>query len=207
MKGKKDDKYFDWFDKMAEQCRLASLLLYDTLKKFEPNMLHSKMAQMHNIEHEADNERHALLRALARDFITPIDREDIIALADAIDNVTDSIEDVLMRIYMFNRITIRENALKMASIIVDCCEVLKKALFEFRNFKKSNKLHDFIVKVNNLEEQGDGLYTEAVRELYISGADYLEITSWGHIFNYLEKCCDTCEDVTEIMESIILKNS
>ena len=86
-----------------------------------------------------------MMKRLAREFITPIEREDIVSLADAIDNVTDTIEDVLLRIYMFNFTKMREDAVKMAAIIVQCCEALREAVVEFANFRKSQILHKLII--------------------------------------------------------------
>ena len=86
-------------------------------------------------------------------------------MADTIDNVTDTIEDVLMRLYMFNFTTLRADAVEMAAIIVQCCEALKKALEEFPNFRKSQVLHKMIVEINHLEEEGDRLFVQATRDL------------------------------------------
>ena len=128
-------------------------------------------------------------------------------LTDAIDNVTDAIEDVVMRMYMFNVRNIRERALKMTDIIVKCCNALKQALEEFHNFRKSKTLHQLIIEVNKLEEEGDKLFTDATRDLYVNCNDFKEISAWDIVFYYLEKCCDACEDVADAIENVIMKNS
>ena len=154
MSKKKDNNYFSKFVALVQYSCDAAILLNQIINNFNPEEMEAKMDEMHEIEHAGDKGRHAMMKRLAREFITPIEREDIVALADAIDNVTDTIEDVLLRIYMFNFQTMLEDALKMTIIIVECCEALK-AMVEFANFRKSQSLHKLIVEINRLEEEGD----------------------------------------------------
>jgi len=177
------------------------------MNNFKAEELPEKMKEMHDIEHSGDQARHVMIRKLAKEFITPIEREDIMALADAIDNVTDAIEDVVMRMYMYNITSIRPQAVKITEIIVKCCNSLKTALGEFINFRKSQNLHQFIIEVNQLEEEGDRLFTEATRDLYCNCNDFREVAAWDTTFHYLEKCCDACEDVADAIENVIMKNS
>lgn len=165
------------------------------------------MEEMHVIEHNADISKHDTMSELMRAFITPIEREDIILLIQEIDDVTDAIEDVLIRTYMFNVAAIREEALEFADVIVRCCEVLKDTLKEFRHFRKSDSIYENIVEINRLEEEGDALYTRAVRKLYLSSTDPIELSVWREIFDRMEKCCDACEHVANDVESVMLKNS
>ena len=129
------------------------------------------------------------------------------ALADAVDSVTDTIEDVVMRIYMYNVKHIYTYAKEMAAIIVKSCEALKIALTEFHNFRKSNTLHNLIVDVNGLEEEADALYLKAMRNLYTSSTDVMQVIAWDQTFDYLEMCCDACEEVANVIENIVMKNS
>jgi len=207
MARKKDSNYFATFVELVNYSCEAARLLYDIMNDYNPDELEEKMKLMHNIEHAGDVERHIMMKKLAKEFITPIEREDIIAMADAIDNVTDYIEDVLMRMYMFNIRTIREDALTMAGIIVRCCESLREALREFHNFRKSPTLHNLIVEINRMEEEGDELFVKATRKLYVSGKDPIEVYGWGRTLHYMEICFDACEDAANIIESIVMKNS
>lgn len=204
---KKEDGYFGTFVELVNYSCQAANLLNEIMHNFNPDELEEKMKLMHNIEHAGDVERHIMMKKLAKEFITPIEREDIVAMADAIDNVTDNIEDVLMRMYMFNVKTMREDALRMAEIIVKCCEALKEALQEFHNFRKSQTLHGLIVEINRMEEEGDELFTKATRNLYVNGKDPLEVYGWGRTLHYMEICCDACEDVADVIESVMMKNS
>jgi len=204
---KKDDNYFSTFVELVNYSCEAANLLSDIMHNFNPDELEEKMKQMHNIEHAGDVERHIMMKKLAKEFITPIEREDIVAMADAIDNVTDNVEDVLMRMYMFNIRSIQEEALKMADIIVKCCEALREALHEFHNFRKSQTLHGLIVEINRMEEEGDELFMRATRSIFTSGKDPLEVYGWGRTLHYMEICCDACEDVADVIESVMMKNS
>ncbi len=162
---------------------------------------------MHNIEHTADIAKHDLLARLVKEFLPPIEREDIISLSQKIDDVTDAIEDVLLCIDMFNVQTIRPEILKFTDTIVDCCKSMDTALVEFQSFKKSKKLHAEIVEINRLEEEGDALYVNGVRNLYKTVKDPVELMVWTEVYRRLEKCCDACEDVANDIESIVMKNS
>jgi predicted phosphate transport protein (TIGR00153 family) len=207
MARKKGETYFDTFVELVGYSCKAAELLKEILNDFDSEMLPQKMKEMHEIEHSGDEARHRMIRRLAKEFITPIEREDIMAMADSIDTVTDTIEDVLMRMYMYNISQVTEHALKMTDVIVKCCNTLKTALNEFNNFRKSTKLHELVVEVNRLEEEGDVLFMEATRKLYVECKDYRELAAWDTTYHYLEKCCDSCEDVANAIESVIMKNS
>lgn len=202
----KNNYYYDKFVDLVQFGCDAAHYLHDTLQNYNADALPEKMKEIHHIEHTADTEKHEMMKKLVREFITPIEREDIIELAQEIDGVTDTIEDVLMRFYMFRVSTPRKEALAFSAVIVQCCDALKKAMQELHNFRKSATIHDCIVEVNKLEEDGDKLYMEAVHTLYES-KDALEIMTWVEMFDRFEKCCDACEHVANTIESIIMKNS
>ncbi|MGI6728556.1 MAG: DUF47 domain-containing protein [Anaerovoracaceae bacterium] len=204
---RRDEYYYNTFVNLVDHSCQAARLLIDTMTDYHPEDLIKKMDEMHQIEHDCDLEKHAMMKKLAKEFITPIEREDIMLMAHQIDDVTDCIEDVLMRMYMFNITVIRQDALEMAYIVEKCCSALKHALEEFHNFRKSKTIHALIIEVNCLEEEGDKLYTEATRRLYVSDMHPVAIGAWTHVFHILEKCCDACEDVSDVIESVIMKNT
>ncbi len=207
MARKKDEYYYDTFVELVEYSCKAADLLNNIMNNFNAGQLLNKVKEMHDIEHAADEARHVMTKKLLKEFITPIDREDIMGLANSIDNLTDAIEDVVLRMYMYNITSIRPYALKMTSIIVKCCNSLKVAMTEFHNFRKSKTLHELIIDVNKLEEDGDKLYAEAMRDLYVNCNDFKEVSAWESTFHFLEKCCDACEDVSNAIEGVIMKNS
>lgn len=207
MARKNEYDYFDSFVKLSEYCCEAAKMLDEILINFNADTLEEKMKKMHSIEHAADIQGHEITRRLAKEFITPIEREDIVVLVHEIDDITDTIEDVLLHMYMYNVREIRNDALRFSKLILQSCEELKSAFEEFKNFRKSRDLHDKIVRINKLEEDGDNLYTEVVRKLHMTSSNAIEIMTWTIAFNRLEKCCDACEEAANIIESVIMKNS
>lgn len=204
---KRENDYFKTFVKLVDYSCTASKLLHDILTDYSTDSLEERMEQMHNVEHSADYEKHEMMKKLVKEFITPIEREDIILLSQEIDDVTDAIEDVLIRLYMYNVKTIRNDALEFSSVILKCCDALKVCMEEFYNFNKSTIIHELIVKVNGYEEDADKLYNQAVRNLFIENPESTEIVVWKEIYERLEKCCDACEHVANVVESIIMKNT
>lgn len=207
MKKKNEYSYFDTFVHLVDYSVQAAELLNKALTDFEPSQMESLMKKMHEIEHTGDNGKHELMNRLVREFITPIEREDIMGIVQEIDQVTDQIEDVLMRMYMFNVQEMRPEAMEFTKVIVSCCEALKKAMEDFHNFRKSTEVKKNIIEINRLEEVGDAFYTKAVRNLYVTSKDSIEIMVWTELFEQFEKCCDACEDVANLMESVIMKNT
>jgi predicted phosphate transport protein (TIGR00153 family) len=207
MKNSKDFNYFKAFVDLSTYSLKAAELLSTTLHKFDRNEIQEKSKEMHSIEHSGDLERHEIMNRLVKEFLPPIEREDIISLADNVDDVIDSIEDVLIGIDIFNVQAIRPEIVKFTELIMDCCKSMNSALTEFESFKRSKTLHNAIIEVNRLEEVGDQLYINGVRELYQSTKDPVELSVWTEIYRRLEKCCDSCEEVANDIENIVMKNS
>ena len=207
MSKKQDSFYFENFITCSEYACQAAHMLEDAMRHFEPGSLKQRIDEIHKVEHSADGKKHEMLNVLARAFITPIEREDIILLSQSIDEITDKIEDVLMRIYCNNVQTIRPEALDMAEVVIRCCEEVRALMNDFSDFKRSKTLHDHIVRINTLEEEADKLFIEGMYNLHDSCKDPLEVITWREIYIYLEKCVDTCEHVADVVESVVMKNS
>lgn len=207
MANKKGNDYFEMLSELVDYSCSAANLLHDTLLNFDVNEIENKIKEMHDIEHTADVKKHNMMDKLVKEFITPIERGDIAELAHEIDNVTDAIEDILARIYMFNITSMRKEALEFANIIIKNCNELKGLMKEFRNFKKSSEIQKLIVNINGLEEEGDKLYTMSIRNLYTTSKDPVELMTWTDTFKYFERCCDACETAANVVESVIMKNS
>ena len=207
MAKKSDNYYFENFIQCVECGCQAAMMLEENLANFDVNRLSENLDELHKIEHDADKKKHEMMGVLVKAFITPIEREDIILLSQCIDEVTDQIEDVLIRIYINNVHTIRPEALQFTKVIIRCCKVLKEIMEEFANFKKSKTLHGLIIEINALEEEGDRLFIDSMRRLHTEVTDPLEIIAWREIYNFLEKCCDACEHVADAVESVMMKNT
>lgn len=207
MLGKKENNYFNMLAELVDYSCEAANLLQNTLVNFNINEIEERIHEMHNIEHEADVKKHDMMNKLAKEFITPIERGDIIDIAHYIDNVTDDIEEVLTRIYMYNIREIKKEAIDFSNIIINNCNGLKKIMREFYNYKKSVEIQRLIININDLEEEGDRLYFSTLRNLYTTSKDPIELMTWTDTLKYFEKCCDACESVANLVESVIMKNS
>lgn len=175
-------------------------LLKEILTEFQPE-------EIHEIERQADTQRHEITDKLAKAFITPIEREDIIALSHHIDDVTDKIEEVLIRVYINNVQEMRQEVFLMLDVVIECCEELQTLLKEFKNFKHSKELKPSIIRMNTLEEKEDELFISSMRKLHVEEQDVRNIIAWREIYTYLEKCADACEHVADIVGSVAMKNS
>ena len=207
MAKKQDSFYFEKFIACTDYSLQAACLLDQVMQQFQPERLVDQVEAMHKVEHAGDEQKHELLNVLAKAFITPIEREDILLLSQNIDEVTDKIEDVLLRLYCNNIQTIRPDALKLSAIIIRCCQEAKQLVTEFADFKRSKKIQEHIIQINTLEEEADQLFIDSMRDLHTTCTDPIQIIVWRELYIYLEKCVDACEHVADTVESVVMKNS
>ena len=204
---KGDKFYFDNFAASAALSQKAAAYLLSCLESYDPKNLRQMLEKMHEIEHSADVKKHEMNAALAKAFVTPVDREDLDLLSHRIDDVTDQIEEVLQMFYIGNIQSVNPAAVEFAARIVKACEILCTLMAEFENFKKSKKIHALIVELNDVEEECDKLYLTSMRALTKNSTDVLETVSWRKIYESLEACADACEHVSECVGSVIMKNT
>lgn len=207
MSKKQDLFYFENFLACTDYACQAAHLLEKVMADFDPEALPEKLDEIHVLEHAADEKKHELLDVLVKAFITPIEREDIMQLSQCIDEITDKIEDVLLRIYYNNVRSIQPDALELTGVVIRCCEAVRDLLAEFADFKHAKKMHEHIVRINTMEEEADRRYIASMRDLHTTCSDPLVILSWREIYIYLEKCADACEHVADVVEGVIMKNS
>ena len=128
-------------------------------------------------------------------------------MSQNLDDMTDQIEDVLIKIY-YNRVTyIREDFLPLVDVLIRSCEKVREMMNEFSNFKHSKALRDYIIDVNTLEEEADKLFIDCMYKLHDTCKDPLEVIAWREIYSCLEKCVDICEHVADTVETTVMKNS
>ena len=207
MSKKQDSYYYNNFISCAEYSCKAVHFLKEILTHFNPQEISRRLDEIHEIERMADDKKHELTDKLAKAFITPIEREDIVELSHHIDDVTDKVEEVLIRVYINNVQKIPQEALQLLDVACQCCEEVQNLLKEFADFRHSNKITQKIIAINTLEEEADSLYISNMRKLHTEGNDVLYIIAWTEIFNYFEKCADACEHVADTVGSIVMKNS
>ncbi len=207
MANKQDRFYFENFVSAGEQACRAAKFLKECLSDFKPEELGTRLAEMHEIEHAGDVKKHELSAALAKAFVTPVDREDLALVSHSIDEVTDSLEEIMQNIYVDRIKTVLPEAIVFAEKLVECCELTVKILTEFQNFKKPAKLREMIIELNHAEEECDKLYLEAVRSVPEHCTDVLEIVFWREIYACMESSADACEDVGDSIETVVMKNT
>ena len=201
--------YFDSFIAQTDVCLEEANLLVKSVETFSSaDALGEITALAHEIEHRGDQINHAVYNNIATDFITPMERDDLLSVAQCLDEVTDNIEEVMWAFYMYDIREMRPEALEFANIIKKSCEALNAGMKEFKNYKKSPDLRPHLIEVNDCEEEGDRLFFTAMRRLYVEDADSpMKVLVWSRLYNSLEKCCDACEHVADVVQTALLKNS
>ena len=199
--------YFNALIEMTEFACQAAEFFQATVKSFNKDTIQDKMKEIHAIEHRADEKRHEIMSHLAAEFLPPIEREDIAELAMKIDDIVDSIDDVLAHLYIYDVDALLPECIKFSDVILLCCESIHNIAIEFEHFRKSSTIHDHIIATNQLENQGDSLYAEAMRWIFTSDLSVKEIFIWARIITSFEECCDHSEDAAELFESAMMKNS
>ena len=207
MAKKPDSFYFDNFAACAEYACQAARLLDEVMRDFDPSRIGESVEAMHKIETAADEKNHEISDALLTAFITPIEREDIDILSDALDVVVDRIEGVLHRMYFCNIQEIRPSALEMSKKIVTACDQMLELVREFPQFKRSKSLRSHIIAINTIEEEADHIFIESMRELHVNETDPMTVIAWRDVYTFLEYCADSCEHVAGTIDAILIKNS
>ncbi len=142
--------YFDTFIAQAEVCLEEANLLLEEAETFPDGKDLAEMPERaHVIENKGDQLNHAIYNNIATDFITPIERDDLLSISGSLDDLTDNIEEVILSLYMFDIHEMRPRGKRFAEIIQEACGALNSALDEFKNYKKTKELHTYIIKIND----------------------------------------------------------
>lgn len=204
---KKKYNYFQAYQLMTECAYQAAFELMKMMKDYQPNAIDVHLQKMHRIEHEADLRRHEIMTVLAKDSRPPMDREDIVALSNALDDMVDMVEDVSIGLYIYNVKEVQEAAMAYGKVIVMCCDAVREMMKEFEKIQYNNNIMDCIKRVNHLEGQGDTLFAKATRELFSDVLDPVEVIRWKSIYDRMELACDSCEKIGHLVESVALKHA
>ena len=199
--------YFDALVQLTGYACEAAVYLDNVVKSFDPSKLMTNIDEMHQIEHKADEKRHELMTQLAKEFLPPIEREDIVELASEIDDITDCIDDIMLHLYIYNVSELLPECREFSELVVQCCESIQKVAQDFVHFRRSSTIHEHIIHTNSLESQGDRLYSVAMRKVFTSDMTDKQVFTWARIITSLEDCCDHCEDASDLFEIAIMKNS
>lgn len=209
MARKKKHNYFDSFGSQVDIALREAELLEQVIDEYEGSeSFMDILEKAHALENDGDTIKRKTFESIALDFFTPFDREDVIDIASSLDDIVDSLESVIRQLYILDVHVVHPSCKKLVESIIDSLKALRVAQKEFSDFKRSKKFRHAVERVNEYEEQADKIYLESVRNLFAEESDDpVHVIKWSRLFDKLEDCCDACEHVCDVMESVVLKNS
>jgi hypothetical protein len=198
----KDREFFNLFDEAGTNI-LQSAQLLDQLMRKWPDA-GGLGREILICEQEGDRITHDIIHRLNSTSVTPIDREDIFALASALDDIVDFTEEAADFMGLYNIEAPMEQALQLTGVLEDACRNIAQALNRLKGFQE---LNHYFVEVNRLENEGDRITREALASLFRGGIDPMVVIKWKDIFDRLEEAIDACEHVANILEGIVVKHT
>ena len=202
---KRKDEFFGMFDKAAQNVHEAAKAMLDLLENYED--VPSKVRRMKNLEHAGDEFTHRILERLAKMFVTPLDREDIQRVATRLDDILDEMDTAANRLVLFKIDKIPDEARAFGHVLVKATGLLVEAFGQLHNLKESEAILSLCVEVHTQENEGDRLVHLAMANLFEREQDPKEIIKWKDIYEILEKSIDRCEDVADVLQTIVVKNA
>lgn len=201
----KDEKFFDLLEEAVDNALKAAISFRSLVQNWSATS--PEIQRITDLEHEGDRMTHEVIDKLNRTFITPLDREDILALASEIDDVVDILQATTDRMQLYRIDKTNPHLIKMADVVVRSTEVIGKAVKSLRDLSHSRRTLDFCIEANRLENEGDALLKEALTELFSDHKEVLEIMKWKEIYEATEYATDKCEDIANVIEGIVVKNA
>lgn len=198
----KEMRFFELFESHAAKVHEAARALHEMARNYVQT--DEKARHIKVLETQADHITHDIIDKLNRTFITPFDREDIHALASALDDVLDNIEGVSSRLTLFKIRSVTPETLQLTSIVEQACGAIVEAVRQLTDLKKIN---EYCIQINHLENEADHITRNTTAKLFEEEKDFRELIKWKEIYGRLEATTDDCEDVANILEGIVVKNS
>jgi predicted phosphate transport protein (TIGR00153 family) len=198
----KEREFFDLFEEAGANIVRAAGLLERMIDQWPD---HGELGRDIVVcEQEGDRITHDIIHRLNQTFVTPIDREDILELVKALDDVVDLTEEVADFLVLYKIEAPMEQAQKLARILRDACDQVVAAMPRMRAF---DDISHYVVEIHRLENDGDRAVREAVASLFDTGVDPMQVIRWKDIFERLEEAIDATEHVAYVLEGIVIKNS
>lgn len=201
----KDKVFFNLFEGVAENVMKMAQKLNDLIYEPDPEKRAALTKEIADLEHDNDDFTHRIFTELGRNFITPFDREDIHYLATALDDICDYIHACSKKIAFYKVNTNDSTFQKMADLILKSCTEVRKAILELRDMKNLRRMTDAMVAINSMENQADDIFDLSIEALFENEPDAKEVIKKREIYQVLEIITDKCEDVANVIESIIIK--
>ena len=199
----KSQHFFDDFVGLAEEIRGGAKLLKQMMSSDPPDM--AKADAIKDVEHACDGRTRAIVDSVNRTFVTPLDREDIHALAISLDDVMDAIDAAaaVTRLYKIDRI--RPGARRLADIVCESMDRITEALAKLH--KQRAGILEIAARVNQLEREADRVHQDAIVALFEEERDPITVIKWKEIFDFLEDAVDRCDKVAVVIEGVVVKHS
>lgn len=200
----REEKFFELFEQQANHNVEAAKAFKELAQKWS---LESPLFdKLRDIEHEADITTHEIIDKLNRTFVTPLDREDIHALASELDDVVDLIQSLSSRMQLYRVDHSTEELVQLADILWQSTENVKKAVMGLKDLSNTRRIMDYCIEINRLENAGDHMLNVAIGKLFAAKTDPLEVIKWKEVYEVIETATDKCEDVANTVESIVVKH-
>ncbi len=201
----KDRIFYSLFENVAETVNKMGKLLQEMVNEPDEDKRAGILGQIENMEHKNDDHTHTIFTELGRNFITPLDREDIHQLATALDDIADYIYASAKKIN-FYKINPNDTGIhKMAEMILQGTVEIRKAVNGLRDMKNLREMTEALVKINSIENQADDVFDMSIEMLFNKENDFKEVIKKREIYQVMEIATDKCEDAANVIESIIIK--
>jgi predicted phosphate transport protein (TIGR00153 family) len=200
----KETDFFRMFEKAALNLGKGAALLVEMMENFPDAEVKAK--QIYEAEQDGDMLTHEVMRELNKTFLTPVDREDIHALVSNIDDILDLIWAVADRTILFKLSSSTAEAIELSKILLSTTEIITKSVISLKG-KKYPYVQEFCIEINRLENHGDSVFRAALAKMFDEIKDPILIIKWKEVYEHLEEALDKCEDVADILESIVIKHA
>ena len=197
----RDEGFFELFNQMADEIRKAAGLLEQMFSTEPPDATIADLIK--DAEHRCDALTHDTIQRLNRTFVTPFDREDLYALASALDNVMDAIDHVAALVRMYKIAVVRSGTHELMRTVTASADRIHTAL---EALAAKRPVHPHAVEINRLENEADRAYQKAVQDLFETESDPIVIMKWKELYDMMEQITDCCEDVANVIEGIVVKH-
>ncbi|HLZ18669.1 MAG TPA: DUF47 family protein [Smithellaceae bacterium] len=201
----KEENFFVYFEELADKIEEGGQFFLEMTQNRDYSA--ARVARLKELEHEADMITHNTYEKMHKTFLTPIDREDIYALVNKMDSIMDVIEATAIRIHMYKVKKADDEIIKQAQILQEAIKKIKVIVHGLRDMKNSKMILDGCVEINTLENAGDVVLRTIITDLFMKEQDAIELIKWKEIFERIEEAIDVCEDVSNIVEGIVLKHA
>lgn len=203
----KDKKFFPLFEQAGSNLIEMAKVLNESVNTTDKLLRKTLTKKIEDLEHRGDDITHQIHLELGKNFITPFDREDIHSLASSLDDVADYIHGASNRMDLYKVETPTQAMKELAELLIEATEHVAKAVYELKDIKNVRNITDSCVRINSVENKADYIFEKAVAELFEFEKDAIILIKHKEILSSMETATDKCEDVSNVLESILVKNA